>query len=711
MAKIHKLSYHEAQKIAAGEVVERPANVVKELVENAIDAGATTISVFIEDGGKALIRVVDNGCGMSAEDAHLCFEHHATSKLTSVNDLETINTFGFRGEALSSIASISRVTLITNENTADAGIKLVREANVLIDEQLVAAPRGTDFMVRDIFYNVPARLKFLKKRETEFNQIHTLFQAYSLAYPQLHWHFSSEGSVLHNCPPTDGLQQRIAQLFDQRFTQALIPCSYTTKDGHISISGVITDTTYARYDRSNIFFFVNQRWIKNQPLARALLKGYGNTLPPGRFPAACIFITINAHDVDINVHPRKEEVLFLHPKVVETALCSMVSTTLEQGLSSRLNATKLFQNYEEQAKQHTPTNYSYSTGTYKTSAQPTSLDTSYPHRPEQKATFSPENNCSAQTNTTYQHHSSSAETFLNTPYTAHHDPLFFGNATPLSHENNHKILPPHPINPTTLSQTQSTQTDTPTAHSLGIKPFSDKPLVTPLPDNSFSSSTDFERSLGADESLIAPYQQSISSANYEEQTLPHHALIGQLHKTYIMLEHPDGLYVVDQHAAHERIIYERLAQRFEDAATIQLLFPIIINVSAEHIERLLPHLGLLHQIGIGIEHFSPTEVIITATPVQAQSVDYTELVRTVIGWLHENDHLGSQELSRLVNEKLRAQIACKAAVKAGDELTREQIEQLLIDLATTNNRFSCPHGRPTGWLLGTYEIEKRFRRK
>lgn len=681
MAKIHKLSYHEAQKIAAGEVVERPANVVKELVENALDAGATTISVFIEDGGKALIRVVDNGCGMSAEDAHLCFEHHATSKITSVNDLETISTFGFRGEALSSIASISRVTLITNDNSTDAGIKLVREGNVLADEQLVAAPRGTDFVVRDIFYNVPARLKFLKKRETEFNQIHTLFQAYSLAYPHLHWQFSSEDSVLHNCAPTEDLQQRVAQLFDQRLAQALIPCSHTTKDKAITINGVITDNTYARYDRSDIFFFVNQRWIKNQPLARALLKGYANTLPPGRFPAACIFITIQSDAVDINVHPRKEEVLFLHPKVVETALCSMVSAALEQGLSNRL----------EQVTHVASTNYAYSSGTCQA--------------PHSSPTKQNESNSNTPTHLTYQQFTSSntvaAENFLKTPYTAHHpttlfqsyegqvEPLFFGNSTSQSFQSSQSSDGQHKGQIQSLSTVHS-------APSLPPKEFVIKEQLVPEQVSQESFATQQQIFLPETESDVA---------------LPRHTILGQLHKTYIMLEHPDGLYLVDQHAAHERIIYERLAQRFEDAATIQLLFPIIVNIGGEHIERLLPHLALLHQVGIGIEQFSPTEVIINATPVQAQTVDYAELIRTVIGWLHEYDNLDTAELARQINEKLRAQIACKAAVKAGDELTREQMEQLLVDLSTTDNRFSCPHGRPTGWLLGTYEIEKRFRRK
>jgi DNA mismatch repair protein MutL len=490
--------------------------------------------------------------------------------------------------------------------------------------------------------------------------------------------------VLHNCAPTEDLQQRVAQLFDQRLAQSLIPCSHTTKDGSVTISGVITDNTYARYDRSDIFFFVNQRWVKNQPLARALLKGYANTLPPGRFPAACLFITVKSDAVDINVHPRKEEVLFLHPKVVETALCGMVSSALEQGLSKRLHATTLFQK-------------SQLSGSYGQFKEQTA-------EAYQSSTSSSALHTHSQTNTVYQKagtpSSVDSETFLHTSYTAHHEPLFFGTTT---HSQDTALT--YIETPSTACKTKTFTNDplSPSQSFLSSEPFIDEPLIT---------SAEFDHTLSKDEPLLTlSHQQTISTTTTEEQALQRHMIIGQLHKTYIMLEHPDGLYVVDQHAAHERIIYERLAQRFEDAATIQLLFPIIVSVGAEQSERLLPHLALLHQIGIGIEQFSPTEVIITATPVQAQTVDYAELIRTIIGWLHEYDNLDAAELSRHVNEKLRAQIACKAAVKAGDELTREQMEQLLVDLSKTDNRFSCPHGRPTGWLLGTYEIEKRFRRK
>lgn len=612
MSKIHKLAYHEAQKIAAGEVVERPANVVKELIENALDADATSITVFIEDGGKKLIRIVDNGCGMSHEDAYLSFEHHATSKITTVDDLATIATFGFRGEALSSIASVSKVTLVTNDGTTEAGLQLTREGNVHLHEQTVAAPRGTDIAVRELFYNVPARLKFLKKRETEFNQIHTLFQAYSIAYPHLHWSFYSEGSLLHACTPTDDLLQRIAQLGDSHLVRSLTPCTYTGKDG-LHIEGALSNNTYARYDRSQIFFFVNQRWVKNQQLSRALLKGYFNTLPPGRFPAAFLFITLKTEDVDINVHPRKEEVLFLHPLTIENALSQMVKENLEQHVRTQLYHT------EQKVRAQEPV-------------------------------------------------------FARSPAT-HHEPLFFGANTvesalsPIMHEKS--SLPPT------------------------------------LDHSSFSAAAENESPMP----LPQEEQQALVAPTTPETSFAQHTILGQLNKTYIVLEHEDGLYLVDQHAAHERIIYERLATRFEDAATVKLLFPIVVSLSSEHMALVLPHLDLLRQVGIDIDQASATEVIIQAAPVHAQAIDYSELVRMVAGWLHESQQFSAADVARHVNEKLRAQIACKAAVKAGDVLTHEQMEQLLNDLAVTNNRFSCPHGRPTGWLLGTYEIEKRFRRK
>jgi DNA mismatch repair protein MutL len=358
MPKIHRLEAHEAQKIAAGEVVERPANVVKELIENAIDAGATQISVYIQDGGKKLIRVVDNGSGMGKEDARLCFEHHATSKITTVDDLSYIATFGFRGEALSSIASVSKTILITKEAFAQEGIKLELEHGNVLDETITAANQGTDILIQDLFFNVPARKKFLKSTDTELRAIQQLFSAFCFDYINISFKLYSNDVLSIHCPAAKTLHERLAQLLDINHIAHTLDCSTQAKDGSIRIKGFISNHQYTRYDRSSIYFFVNQRCVKQQKLTSALLKGYLNVLPQGRYPAACLFIEVNPEQVDINIHPRKEEVQFLHPRTVENLIQTMVRETLENNLSKQLKKDVTF----SPARQVMHTPYSANSG-------------------------------------------------------------------------------------------------------------------------------------------------------------------------------------------------------------------------------------------------------------------------------------------------------------------------------------------------------------
>lgn len=333
MPKIKQLSSHEAQKIAAGEVVERPANIVKELVENSIDAGSTRISIYIEDGGKKLIRIVDNGYGMDAADAQICFDRHATSKITHVHELETINTFGFRGEALASIAAVSQITLITKEENNLEGTHITIEANNIINTNFIACPTGTDIHINNLFFNVPARKKFLKTTQTEWRAIQLLFNAFCFDYPDIHFTLFSDGKQVLNCPATHTIKNRALQLWENTMHKHFLDISVNTE---ISVNGIISDHQQYRYDRSSIYFFVNKRWVKNHQLSSALLKGYDNVIPHGRYPIAAINITIPLHEVDINIHPRKEEVKFLHPRLVEQAIQNAIKTALERNTSHNL---------------------------------------------------------------------------------------------------------------------------------------------------------------------------------------------------------------------------------------------------------------------------------------------------------------------------------------------------------------------------------------
>jgi DNA mismatch repair protein MutL len=622
MARIKQLSPQEAQKIAAGEVVERPANVVKELVENALDAGASSIAIYINDAGKSLIRIVDNGCGMNEEDAHTCFKHHATSKITRVDDLPTLTTFGFRGEALSSISAVSNVTLITKESEAATGIKLVLNQGTVIAQEQVSCNAGTDISIADLFFNVPARKKFLKTHDTELRQITLLFQAFCLDYLSVHFKLFTQGNLQYNCPPTSDLQQRAAQLWDHTIAQQIMPL-HAEKNG-ITIQGIISHHTYSRYDRSAIFFFVNRRWIKNHALSKALLKGYMNVLQPDKFPLGCINILLDPALVDINIHPRKEEVQFLNPRIAEQLLQTTVKENLEKHLSAQLNRKVSFSN--------------------QMSGSPHEF---HSHSPRMAPLMSPSPHV----------------------FSAQRPRPFQESSTP--------FVPPLSIAFVQGSGEVSAETD----------------------------------SKGSSTALQLDIPQPISETQTNSTPHTEYQIIGQFHKTYILIEQEDSLFLVDQHAAHERILYELFSTRFDEVATIGLLFPQIITLNADEMQLLEAHLPIFTSNHIAVEIMGAQQLAVQAIPIHLKEMNIEELVRQTIGWIVEFNTIDAEAWYKKVNQKLHAQMACKAAVKAGDSLTMIQMQHLLAGLEKMENRFTCPHGRPTGWALPLYEIEKKFKRK
>lgn len=593
MAKIKVLPLHEAQKIAAGEVVERPANVIKELIENALDAGATQITVSLENGGSDFISIVDNGCGMSNEDARLCIEQFATSKISSVEELATIGTFGFRGEALASIAAVSKLTLITREASSIEGLQLEIEQGKILQESITSCNTGTTIIVRDLFYNVPARKKFLKKRDSEWRQIIQFVQAFCFDYLSVHFKVFHDQKLTLNCPPAESLMARASQLFDKRIADSLLVIEQQ-KDS--PIHGIISNAHYYRYDRLAQFFFVNKRWVKNHTLSRALLKGYAHVLPTDRHPAACIFIEVDPITIDVNIHPRKEEVQFLHPRIIENQIQQAVQQTLEKKLSASLRAH-------------------------------------------------------------------------NTPPPA----LKFEQEKPMRFVAASLMGPQTP---------------------LGIMP----PTIRSIPES---------RELIQELPAVVETNENLV---IEEQRAEQFTIIGHYKKTYILLEREDGIYLVDQHAAHERILYEQFTQRFGAIESVPLMFPQIIHVEAHDLALLSSTFDLLAQHGIVLEIFGEHQLVVQSIPVHAKNISMAELIKTITGWLLEYQRIEHDQLRSLINEKLHAQMACKAAIKAGDTLTTEHMHQLLKQLQSCKKRFTCPHGRPTGWLLSLNEIEKQFKR-
>lgn len=642
MPLIKQLPPEEAQKIAAGEVIERPANVVKELIENSLDAGATRITLYIEKAGKKLIRIVDDGCGMDEIDARACFAHHATSKISTVHDLHSINTFGFRGEALSSIASVSHITLITKAVDAEYATKIeLSEARILSQEK-ASAPNGTDISIHDILFNVPVRKKFLKTDDTEWRHILHLVHAVALSRRDIHITLYHDGKQILNCPPVTDYLARAAQLWDADLAQAIISCSATERG--ITIEGMVSDHTTYRYDRNAIYFFVNGRWIKNYTLSRALMKGYANAIPASQFPTASLMITIDPAQIDVNIHPRKEEVQFLHPKIVEQVIEMAVKSALEKRLSTILDK--------------------------RVQIAPRSMEMPFVDTPP----FTQE-----------VHRTSS------------YVPYDFGPSEP-AFSNPFAEFSVTPIQDISILPNRNPQGERNVTPSFSAsKEINNKenPLV-------LSGPTGVSKDAGID----AFHEQTIAVSKDETA----HTVLGVYDKTYIMLSTENGILFVDQHAAHERILYEQFRARFANTAIITLMFPHALTLPRETLDMLEPHLDLLNENGIHCKRQSETTLTITATPVYLKNTSLKELIDEIITNISELGTTESWEIKKNLQEKVHAKMACSAAVKAGDELSPEQIQKLLSDFSKTENRSTCPHGRPTSWLLNHDDIVKKFQR-
>jgi len=612
MGIIKKLSEAEAQKLAAGEIVERPANIVKELLENAIDAHATMIDLYLVNGGKDTIRVVDNGSGMDADDAKLCFTQYATSKITRCDDISSLSTFGFRGEALSSIIAVSRVVLITKTSSTLEGIKLVLDQQTIQKKMSVSCPTGTDITVTDLFYTIPVRLKFLKKNQTEIRRIVHLLHAFCLDYPSLHVTCTIDGKQVYNFPPVKTAIDRYPQLWDHTTAHHLIPINVKKNQHNLSITGFISNHHHFRYDRSSIFMFVNKRWVKNQRLSYALCKGYNNVIPEGRYPIASIFITIDPSQIDINIHPRKEEITFLHARIVEQFIQQTVRQALEHHLSQQINQHVTLQN---NTSVNVPT----------------------------------------------------ITTFDRSAYLAD---MSNGNSSTLPFFHNRPFTPMYN-----------------TSHIVQKSGYTEQKKNTNIVNN-VQKETDNQQTLDCNQ----------------------YGLLGQYKKTYLLLEKKEELLFIDQHAAHERILYERLVYKV-DTTAVKLVCPQIITVTKHELSLLTPHLSLLRSNNIEIEQFGTDQLIVYAAPVCLKKIAYTSLLQELLTLITSHQSLSKKECGRVITEKFHVQIACKAAVKAGDTLTIEHMKHLLSELQKTANKDSCPHGRPTGWTLSLYELEKKFKRR
>ncbi len=612
MPKIHELSLHEIHKIAAGQVIERPVNIVKELIENSIDAGATTITVRIIDGGKQYIEVTDNGCGMDPVDAEKCFLKHATSKIKQLEELDSIKTFGFRGEALAAIKTVAHVTLLTREQGITGGTKVQADEHTLQSSQC-ACPQGTTIIIEKLFETIPARKKFLKPAPTESRAIIQTIQAYALQYLEINFELFIDNINIINAPSQLHITEKAAHLFDQRIVNNLIPLEEKNKE--ITFKGIITDHQYATYDRTQITITINNRWIKNQKLTSALIKGYMGILQPNKFPFAFCAITIDSTLIDVNINPKKDDVSFLHPRIVENALQTAIEATLKKSNLERITL----------AQKPDVNNFFGARTTLWHQPSPT------------QSPFIFQNS--------FDHSSEKPEIETKQP----------SITNPIKHE---KIIVPH--------TTQESHAE---------------PLF---------------------------YHEPIKQSPIEQKENNSHFL-GVYKNTYLLMDHNDGFLMIDQHAAHERVLYEQFENKFHVVESVQLLFAQILEFSSEHIEILQPWFPLIKNNGIDIELFGKTQVLIQSVPVFAKEININNLLLELVTKIQETSET-EQEAKNILTHTIRAHLACKAAVKAGDKLTKEQYDQLIADLAQCKNHMQCPHGRPTTWLIKHEQIEKNFKR-
>ncbi len=563
-SRIRVLPESLANKIAAGEVVERPASVVKELVENSLDAGAGKIFVFIKNGGLDEIRVVDDGIGMNEEEAKLAFMRHATSKIGNEEDLFRITTLGFRGEALPSIAAVSRVELLTRLKSSIVGTRVLVEGGSIVEVEPSGCPYGTSITVRELFYNTPARRKFIKDAKYEFGRIVGVMEKYALAYPNVHFRLVHNGRKVIDAPPGT-LADRIAVLWGGDVASKMVGVK---REGTVSVSGYVSKPYLTRRDKNKIVTFVNGRYVKNHELVSFVISGYKTLLFRDSYPYAVIMVTLPPEEVDVNVHPSKYQIKFRKPGDVKKAIELAIWETL----------------------------------------------TAQDNIPSQGA----------------QGQSS-----------------FYSARKPVVGEVRRE-----------------------------------KQMV-------------FEVSRTEKQPSLFDY---VSRAR-----LPGYEVLGQFDDTYIIVKSKDSLIIVDQHAAHERIRYEKFLREIKEHRVQQLIDPLVLNLNMDDYHRLLEMRDSLGSVGLIIDDFGDGSVVVRGIPPSISRGDIESILRDILA-------MGSNAIERHRDEVIKL-MSCKGAIKAHDKLSLFEMEELIAQLLKCENPYTCPHGRPTMIRFRSQDLEKMFKRK
>lgn len=616
MPNIAILNQETIDKIAAGEVVERPCSVVKELVENAIDAGSTAITVEIKDGGISFIRITDNGCGIERDQVAVAFYRHSTSKIRSAEDLLTVKSLGFRGEALSSISAVARVELITKTYDELTGTRYVIEGSKELSNEEIGAPDGTTFIVKDLFYNVPARRKFLKTAQTEGSYISDMVEKLALSHPDISFKFINNNQTKLHTSGNGNRKDIIYHIFGREISSSLLEVKHECE--YFKVEGFIGKPVITRGNRNYENYFINGRYVKSNILSRAIEEAYKNFLMQHQYPFTVLYFTFFS-ELDVNVHPTKMELRFDNNNEIYVELCDTIYAILshkemipEVPVDSTPAPKKIVHEYKEPIPE-----------------------------PFEKRR-------------------------INEVRAAESRSVYGQSVT--STVKNYSATEPAAKAPETSTAYEPAHVVTGTQQTLGDY---DKVFLTESAKKQFS-------------------------------------IIGQLFKTYWLIEFEDKLYIIDQHAAHEKVLYEKTMARLanKDFTSQRISPPIVMTLDARECEMLEKYRPQIEQFGYEVEHFGGKEYMISAIPDNLFNIDMKDLF---IEMLDDFSNATGRQTPDIITEKV-ASMSCKAAVKGNDKLTLPEINKLIDDLLSLDNPYNCPHGRPTIISMSKYEIEKKFKR-
>ncbi len=672
MPKIIQLSPHIANLIAAGEVVERPASVVKELLENAVDAGASKVTIEIRDGGMTFLRVTDNGCGMAPEDARTAFQRHATSKLRTADDLAAIGTMGFRGEALAAIASVSRIDLMTKTAGSLSGTSLHLEAGEILEESEVGCPDGTTIIIRDLFYNTPARMKFMKSDTVEGGRVAAAVQMQALAHPEVAFQFLRDGKQILSTPGSGGLQAAVYCVYGRECAQ-MVPVD--SRWDQYSLSGYVSKPTDARPSRALQTFFVNNRPVKSKLLIAALEEAYRNQIMVGKFPACVLHLSVPASAVDVNVHPAKTEVKFLSEKAVFDCVHYGVLGALNKQTDRpqvQFKPSPAPTMPVKDSKWERPA----AAGTPPQAAAQTAPPKGDPLKAPKKDTFFRTMNA--------EEYKAFSTALKDAP-----QPKKEAAVAALQKIERPTAMPLR--EPVILPQIR---TESP--KSQVIPPVVQEPVPTACSENT-------PKDPKIPEPVLQEEMEQTALDMPAEQTW---RMVGELYNSYIIVEQGDEAFLIDKHAAHERILFEKLKANQEKISAQSLLQPISVRLSPSACAELLANRDMLDELGFEIDEFGENTVLLRQIPMDLSPDLAAESIETLASDLMN----GRREKKDTVRDELLHTVACKAAIKAGWKNDEKELLAVVKEVMSREELKYCPHGRPICVTLSKKQLEKQFKR-